>query len=192
MAFITDKLFPAVLASREKAMFSYQNLVKYLSLPVSHVFNLMIRAFSKFDDIFYLAYFKEMLFKLIELVYNLIRKDLYNHHGATVHDACSRNGSHIFGVFASYVNKVPVVGIEKELFQEECSMLPFTFSPMSQVRIEEEEKDGLVEMEASKFDSELMLVTWKMCSTSTAVTLINGLYVPMLTTATSTSVLFVT
>lgn len=75
-------------------------LVITLSLPVSNVSYPSTRAFAKFDEFFSLAYFKDMLFKLIELAEKRIGNNLCQNRGAIVHDVWICNETHLFGVFA--------------------------------------------------------------------------------------------
>lgn len=97
------------VTKKGKAMLAYLSLAIRLAVPASYVSNPMIRAFAKFDELFIVMYFKETLFKLTALDEKQISNYSWKHRGAIVHDGWKCNGTHFFGMFASYMTKVAVL-----------------------------------------------------------------------------------
>eukprot|EP00171_Calliarthron_tuberculosum_P012024 IDg12024t1 len=79
---------------RERDMYSYMRIVVLKSLPVSSVWDDEFRSFSSCESKFGEKYFKEVLYKLTELVEGEIARDMCGKKGAIVHDAWTKNGMH--------------------------------------------------------------------------------------------------
>lgn len=70
------------------------------------------------DYVFSVSYFKDTIFKLTELAEKCIGEDICKHRGAIVHNACTCNGTQFFGVFATFITKLPVVRDGKKSYQD--------------------------------------------------------------------------
>lgn len=134
---------------KEKAMFAYLRIIVLKSLPIGFVTDPIVRSFSKFDVVFSERKVMSVVFKLTELVEMRIARIMENTQGAIIHDGWTHNGTHFFGVFASFMREVPVVrhGIETNV-SELCLPL-LTVSPLPKESAEE----GTSDDEAESFDA---------------------------------------
>jgi len=76
---------------REKAMHAYMRFITFMSLPISYVQTPEIRRFCKYDTGFSFVYFKEVMFKLTELVEKRIGQLMRGTKGAILHDGWTHN-----------------------------------------------------------------------------------------------------
>eukprot|EP00171_Calliarthron_tuberculosum_P005080 IDg5080t1 len=135
---------------KEKAMFAYLRLIVLKSLPIGYVTDPIIRSFSKFEVVFSKQKVKSVVFKLTELVEIRIARIMENAQGGIVHDGWTHNGTHFFGVFASFVRHVPVVRNGNETYVKELCLPLLTVSPLPKAASEE----GTSDDEAESFDAE--------------------------------------
>lgn len=119
------------LNEREKAMYGYMRLIVLKNLPISFVADTEIRNFSKYGSVFCHRTFKEVLFKLVEIVECKIKDEMMKQKGAVMYDGWTNNSTHYVGIFGVYmrnvaVHKNGVMHTEKELA---CPLL--AASPMA-------------------------------------------------------------
>eukprot|EP00171_Calliarthron_tuberculosum_P003774 IDg3774t1 len=138
---------------KEQAMYGYLRLIIMKSLPLSYVTDSVVRSFSKFDVKFGVKYTKAVISKLTMLVERRIARLMNQTQGSILHDGWSHNGMHYFGVFASFMRKVPIVRNGVECDVEELCLVLISVSPLSK-----EVVDGNVsEDEAERFDADAHL-----------------------------------
>lgn len=119
------------LSEREKALYSYIRLIVFHSLPLQIVTCHDYRAFSKFDIYFGVGYFKEILFKLEELVEEYISVEMKNTTGAMMYDGWTQFGTHFIGIFALYNRSVTFLEKGKKTEKLEVASPLISVSPMN-------------------------------------------------------------
>jgi len=130
-------------------MTAYIRLITSLSLPITYVAQPEIHNFCKFDAHFRVLYFKEVIFKLTELVEKRITTLMSRTRGAILHDGWTHNGTHYFGVYASFMKEVRVVRNGFMVTEEEICTPLISVSPISKASDLEDEEN----YEATEFDA---------------------------------------
>eukprot|EP00171_Calliarthron_tuberculosum_P000144 IDg144t1 len=135
---------------REKDLYAYLKIIIMRCLPVNNVWDPEFRDFSKCHSHFGVHFFKEILFKLTELVEQEIARDMQGTKGAIVHDGWTKNSMHYFGVFASFIRKVKVVkhGVQHDVEEHVTPLL--SISPLAKYNADDSRADD----EATEFDAD--------------------------------------
>jgi len=147
-----------MLSEYELAMYGYMRLIVMKNLPVDTVEDEDFRTFSKFKVHINIRTLDAVIFQLVELVEELISKEIKNTRGALMYDGWTSNNTHFIGVFLSYCLQVPIRIDGKEKYKHIPQITLIGVSPLA--KIDEDDDDGLSQ-EATKFNAEAHLTYFR-------------------------------
>eukprot|EP00171_Calliarthron_tuberculosum_P022214 IDg22214t1 len=116
--------------AKEMAMHAYLRLIVLKSMPLSYVADPIVRSFCKFNFRFGLPYTKLVIAEMTKLVEARIAQTMKGTKGAIIHDGWSSNGTHFFGVFASFMRDVPVLRNGISQIEQELCLPLLSVSPL--------------------------------------------------------------
>ncbi len=125
-----------------------------LESPVSHIEELTLREFSKFNSAFYISLFNKCLFELVKIVKNQITNELKENKGAVMYDSWTWNDIRYLGIFLNYYRNQKVLerGEPKVQSIVECSLI--SVGPIAEFSDDSSEEDSS-SSEANEFSAEV-------------------------------------
>ena len=128
------------LTAKELAVNDFIRLVVLKSLPVSIVEDQEFRSFHRYNENISRKLLKEVIFKLVELVDDNLRKELkLCGKGSILHDGWTCAGVHYIGLFACY-NTGMLKTETHETTNEAVQLSLLSVSPMARTEVTEEEE----------------------------------------------------
>ncbi len=79
-------------------MYEYLRLIIELNYPITHIKSPELRQFSRHQDVFSIDYFKEVLFKLIEVVEEGIKGEMRGTKVTIIFDGWTRGSTHYVAI----------------------------------------------------------------------------------------------
>ena len=90
-------------------MQAYMRLVTINYYPISHVQNVELHIFSKYNTNIGKDELKKKIIKLVELVEQSIQREMTKHRGALMFDSWTDGRTHYLAVYAIYIREFEVL-----------------------------------------------------------------------------------